>query len=361
MVAAFVHRSVSSYRLAALALFIAGFGGTAAQGGVVQAFFSQPTLDRWMYPFNGTPGGRVAISVFSAIGQEVIGEFSFDQRDAQFIVGFDTAPAIPAGMVPCDFTVTSVVLTATTTSKTAGSFAYDPTYDSFQTYLDPGNPLYQSDTDVAAPGFGLTAARPLELYGAAFRGGFSLATFQENSPFGPIQTESRNCYPTDAVGGATDDVSNNVREQFDPKPFAIGTAPLTPGQAVPGDTTFTFNLDVNDPDVQNYLKAGVIAGRLLLIITSLQPATTPGGGGPGSGEFATFYSKEDDLFGFPATLDITIEMNVQGDADGNGVVNIDDLTFIVLRLGQSGGPADVDCSGTVDIDDITFAVLRLGN
>lgn len=51
----------------------------------------------------------------------------------------------------------------------------------------------------------------------------------------------------------------------------------------------------------------------------------------------------------------------EGDADGSGQVDVDDLAFIVLRLGQSGGPADVDGSGSVDVDDLTYAVLRLGS
>lgn len=50
----------------------------------------------------------------------------------------------------------------------------------------------------------------------------------------------------------------------------------------------------------------------------------------------------------------------EGDADGNAMVDIDDITFIVLRLGTSDPDADVDGSGSVDIDDITFVVLRLG-
>lgn len=52
-----------------------------------------------------------------------------------------------------------------------------------------------------------------------------------------------------------------------------------------------------------------------------------------------------------------------GDADGDGAVDIDDLTFVVLRLGNTPGPCgdgDVDGNGVVNIDDLTFVVLRLG-
>lgn len=56
-------------------------------------------------------------------------------------------------------------------------------------------------------------------------------------------------------------------------------------------------------------------------------------------------------------------MNCPGDADSSGTVDIDDLTFIVLRLGTSApndGGADVDGSGMVDIDDLTYTILRFG-
>lgn len=54
-----------------------------------------------------------------------------------------------------------------------------------------------------------------------------------------------------------------------------------------------------------------------------------------------------------------------GDVDGNDMVNIDDITFVVLRLGNMGMPGgslagDADGNGVVNIDDITYVVLRLG-
>lgn len=54
-----------------------------------------------------------------------------------------------------------------------------------------------------------------------------------------------------------------------------------------------------------------------------------------------------------------------GDVDGNFSVNVDDITYTVLRMGMSGAPGsvqgDADGSGTVDVDDITYIVLRLGS
>lgn len=52
-----------------------------------------------------------------------------------------------------------------------------------------------------------------------------------------------------------------------------------------------------------------------------------------------------------------------GDADGSGTVDVDDLTFVILRLGAAAPEddgADVDGSGIVDVDDLTYVILRLG-
>lgn len=50
-----------------------------------------------------------------------------------------------------------------------------------------------------------------------------------------------------------------------------------------------------------------------------------------------------------------------GDADGNFIVNLDDVTYVVLRLGTMGSDGDVDGNNQVNIDDLTYVVLRLGN
>ena len=47
-----------------------------------------------------------------------------------------------------------------------------------------------------------------------------------------------------------------------------------------------------------------------------------------------------------------------GDANGDGVVDIDDIFFILGHWGESGGPADVNNDGAVDIDDIFFVLAH---
>lgn len=48
------------------------------------------------------------------------------------------------------------------------------------------------------------------------------------------------------------------------------------------------------------------------------------------------------------------------DVDASGAIDLDDIAYIVLRLGNTDGDGDADGSGIVDLDDISFIVLRFG-
>lgn len=253
-----------------------------------------PDFDRWNYPFNFTPGVRTAVSTFGAVGAEA---GMFDDRDAQFLIGFDTsafAASLPALTGSKRYLVTSATLTATTSS---GEFAYDPTYDSYTTYTTGG-----VDAD---------AGRPVELSGAGVRnfagfgfgGGASPPPFYaEGSTFGfgdPTAEGIRNAFAADATGG---DISNNIRDAFDHQPFAIGaTDSLAPGETVVAGTTLEFDIDTDDADIQAYLLSGLPTG-LFFSITSLHAASQ---GGPTV--FPAFFTRENtDAAAVPATLSLTV-------------------------------------------------------
>jgi len=69
------------------------------------------------------------------------------------------------------------------------------------------------------------------------------------------------------------------------------------------------------------------------------------------------------------TVDIIINVVVStfvcGDANGSGVVDIDDITYIITHIFQSGPPpnpiesGDANCSGEVDIDDIVYLITYI--
>ena len=347
-------------------------GGTATLAADVTVTLAQPGLDRWVYPFNATPGYREVISVFSSLGQEdSFPPLSFDQRDAQMLLGFDLGASVPGGAGLCGYVVRSARLTLVTATDSA--FRYDPTYDAYTSYPN-------GDAD---------QGRPVELYGAAFRNGWQACALGTSVPannafpcyyegtqsmpgpaFGPsISRGVRHSYPTDYVGGVSAgvarDVSNNVREGFDPQPFAVGQiAGLAAGALVPVDREMTFTLDVSLAEVQSFLRAALDSGQLRLMVTSLQPAST-GGPGPGAGAFATFYAKEIGVPEFAARLELIYALAQRGDADVDGRVTFNDITIVLANLGATGGPGlivpgDVDCNAMVTFNDVTTVLANLG-
>jgi hypothetical protein len=64
-------------------------------------------------------------------------------------------------------------------------------------------------------------------------------------------------------------------------------------------------------------------------------------------------------------ISFTTGPDCPGDADGNGVVDIDDIVAVVLQFGMTQFDcivsADVDGNGAVDIDDIVEVVLNFGD
>ncbi|MDX2114536.1 MAG: hypothetical protein SFZ24_02790 [Planctomycetota bacterium] len=332
--------------------------GTAAP---LQVQVATPDLDRWVYPFDSAPGFRESASVFGSIGQEnACPPLSFDQRDGQMLLGWDLRSEIPTGRGLCGYRILGVTVTLTTATQNA--FRYDPTYDGRTSYPGP-------DTD---------QGRPIELYGAAFRNGWTVCPLdsapannafpcyfegtpsQAAPPFGPaIQSGVRHAFATDYAGGVERDVSNNVRDGFDPSPFAVGQiAGLAAGALVPADRDVTFVLDVVEADVQGYLRRALNGGQLRLMVTSLQPASGGTGGcAPGSGSYASFYCKEIGLEGLAARLSITVQLTAQGDTNADGAVDFQDITAVLQNWSGGGPSGDANCDGVVTFADIA-EVLR---
>lgn len=219
------------------------------------------SFDRWMYPFNASAGARPNGSTFGAVGVP-----DFDDRDAQILVGFDTSTMIPTG-AGGNYEISSAKLRIFTASDEA--IVLDSTYDAYTTYLDDS-----TDED---PG------RPVELYGIGFRNGYFSANFGPTIPgppgfeeadfFGipgpPVPAnQTRNVFATDGVEGR--DISNNVREGFDPSPWAIGNvAGLAAGDPVPQDAMMEFEVDLTNSEALAHLQAGLNDGSLFFAASSM--------------------------------------------------------------------------------------------
>jgi len=332
-----------------------------AGGQVIEALYPSPALDRWMYNFAQTPGTENNISVFTSLGDPL--QLNFDDHDGQYLIGFDTAPLVPAGLPAANYRILG--LTLTVRNNRSNGFRYDPTYDSWRTYL-PG-------TDVNALADG-DVGRPIELYGAGYRNGFTAQTFGEAAAFSVGDSSAlpqravRNVFAAeyDALGVARD-VSNNVLGEmgagpgFDTSPLAVGIAtanaaqpnPVSPGDLVPTNTDFAFSVSLANAGTIRYLRESLAAGRLNLVVTAVAPSAMMGGSPP------RFYSKE--ASGVPATgiaqparLSLRVCTSFPSDWNCDGTRGVDDI-FAFLS-DWFAGPGDFNADGDRGVDDI-FAFL----
>lgn len=343
-----------------------------ASGGTVSVTVNEPAVDRWMYPFGTTGGSRDNAPVFSSL-DTVIPGFTFDNRDAQQFLRFSTGGQVPVGAGVCGYRIVSAAVTLTLFENVP--FVYDSTYDSFRTYLPAGDPMFVADAD---------AGRPIEMHGAAYRGGLTDATYVEGNtmtngtPFrlapgpggGQDYSRCRTVFPIDFTNGTTTaaDHSNNINNRFDTKPFAIGQIPgVTPGMTPAGDSDVVFTLNVADADVQAYLRDALNTGSLRLMVDTLHFATT-GGQQPGTGSYPTFYTKENALgqvLGYSPRLSMLVELDpLAGDANGDGRVDLADIADVVQRWDAAypnpGRQGDVNCDGFVNLADIAAITSNWG-
>lgn len=314
--------------------------------------YASPAVDRWNYPFNPTPGTRITASTF---GNEA-GSPLFDNRDGQFIVGFNTAADIPAGLGVSKYSIVSCELTLTY----ANDFVveYDNSVDPFTAFLPESDAQFVADAD---PG------QPIELFGVGFRNGYSLLDWNETSPFAPasatvLNPGVRNAYAVARnASGAWIDISNSVRDRFTPAPFATGTIDgLKPGELIPLGSTLRFDLDCTRADVQEYLRQAVNAGRLRLTASSLTKVVQQGGNYP------QFYCRENPVVvvtGVGAatlTIEVATTTCVPADLNCDGAVTAADLSLLLVAWGTTGGNADIDGDGIVGAADLSLLLAAWG-
>jgi hypothetical protein len=313
----------------------------------------QPLMDRWMYPFNSAPGSEPSGPVFAALN-----EVGFDDRDAQFLVGFDSSLVAPPGCGPARYVVRSARLRVVVSVDVR--FVYDASADSVATSYLPTDPAFVADSDVG---------KPVEVFAVGFRNGFTAETFGEFTPFStvptlPPQERIRSAFAAtfNAQGVATD-VSNHVADRFEAVPMAVGVAPtLTPGTLVPEGTEFFFDLNVSNPITNGYLSRGLNSGKVLLMVTSLHPASGGPGGPTGEQAYPAFFTKENALsptLGYSARLELDVVAYPYVDFDLDGDVGTDaDIEAFFACLGGGPGNADFDMDGDTGTDADIEAFFR---
>lgn len=332
-----------------MALLTAAIGGVASAQEINVALPS-PTADRWVYPFNGTPGARPVIPIFGAIGEEF-----FDDRDGQCLLGYDTSSSIQTGLGQLGYTIQSATLTVMISNDLF--FTYDPTLDAYQTYIDGSGSI---DND---PG------RPVILSATGFRDRYTGLTYGDDGPYSTAGDPNlRAAFPADIDNdGELIDITNNVVEGFDPQPMAVGVIERFPaGDLVPEGSILKFDLDVSDPKIQCYLNGGLSDGYISLSITSLNPASQPG---TGPAAFPEIYASENIAVSLGLAQAPSLNMVVTehtdppqaGDANRDGHVDLSDFSLLLIQFGECYCcSADFNQDGFVDLDDFSTLLINYG-
>ena len=303
--------------------------------------------DRWMYPFNATPGFRPAGSIFGFVTVPANGDF--DNRDAQNIIAFDTTGIVESGLGVDSYNIDSITVRMTLSGPASGPL--DTTYDVWQTYLPSSAPGAIPDSD---PG------RPIEIYAAGFRFGFTRLTWEEGSTFsvtGPFGTNNRTVFTAGFNGkGALVDVSSNVNDQSDNTPLAIAGFPgLSDGDTPPEGAVATFDIDLSDDRTKAWVADSLNEGRIVFAISSLIFASQ------GDGVLTQMYMRENALVtaGVRDPANITMAgstggsgCQIPGDINGDCQVNGADLGAMLAAWGSDDPGADIDGNGTVDGGDL---------
>ena len=288
-----------------------------------------PVIERWMYAFNGAPCDRTASSAFGTFGDEA----GVDTRHAQHLIGWDTGALVATNRGATNYLVSRARVTLTI--NRGNLFAYDPTQDDFRTYLPTNDPARLPDAD---------AGRPVELFGVAFRNGYTAATFDQCAPFGSNTTGQRNAYAAGwSTNGVLVDVGNNVGKTnaafppFEVAPFAIGqTTNVAPGQLVPAGAKIAFDLNLADPFVLAYVQGALHSGHIRLMVTALHES----GGQFGGPNYPDFVTRFNEVISNPTRLELEGVVLGGGDLDADGLP--DDWEVFHLGGLTATGAADTD-------------------
>lgn len=333
------------------------------------AQWSEPSIDNWFYSNSFSSGSRIlgpsfaGVDVDSETMQFVENSQNGPARSGTALLAFETTDLITAGLAPHRYAINSVTVSA---RSQVGGFLYED------------QPKTQGDLLAEALGAGITEQQPIELFGVGFREsyiGFDLGLagpgqrFAESDP--AYSVSGYVAYPVIGDGaGAYHDVSNsysggfsetaagNQTAPFDAMPWAIGETSLTAGQTVADDTTFSFEVDLNQPGVTAYLQQSLAGGSVGFFLSSMHPAGFQGVGG---GAYPQWYMKESvGLFANAEAATLTIDFTIlplAGDYNGDGSVTPADYDSWVNSYGQTvstpGMGADGNLDGVIDAADYT--------
>ncbi|QEG33733.1 hypothetical protein [Bythopirellula goksoeyrii] len=321
------------------------------------ATWAAPDFDLWSYQFNTDPGirgtGPTFRGEFALDGNQFVPETAADPaRRSSNIIAFDTSSDISPGLPATSYEIELVTMTLKLRNS---SFGTEP----IQYSETPETPVAAL---TEAMGGSWSVARPIELFGVGLTQGYTDFDFGPNDPEDLLLSEGD--FPYTAAGyiayplagnssdpGQYVDVSNNITggysatavgntaSPFDAAPWAIGKVPgLVHGDPVANNTIFTFEINLAEVGVEQYLQESLANGSLAFAVSSLHAASQPGTGG--FSEYPQWFLKEavgHNIGGAEAaTLQIDysiIEQNQPGDFDSDE--DVDGRDFLIWQRGGS--------------------------
>jgi hypothetical protein len=370
-------------RAAVLAVCLMAAIGQASLALAVTAHWENSDLDVWVY--NQGSGhtrafGPTFANEFIDDGTGNLEEKTlFDPaRFGTTLLAFNTSTQITAGRSPSRYVINSVTVNATIT--------YESDPPSLTYYTQPISHTQIRDEVISG---NMTGNRPMELYGAGLRFGYTGYEFTgASAPPGPPLIDERVSLFTSASGykvfpmvgsetqpGTYVDVMNSVTGgysetaplhetgPFTPTPWAIGTTTAVDQNNIIQDfAEFTFNVDTNATGVREYLQNSLASGAMGFIISSLHSTVQEGIGGG----YPRWVLKEaaGGVYNFPPermpklTVDYTVIPPVPGDYNDNGTVDAADYA-----LWRKGGPLanQVNDPGQINEQDYIEWRARYGN
>jgi hypothetical protein len=161
-----------------------------------------------------------------------------------------------------------------------------------------------------------------------------------------------------STGSDAVDISNNLKQEFDATPMAIGqTDAVLPGELVPADTDFTFDVDLCQPGIRDFLAQGLADGEVRFAVTSLHAANGGDGGGTGEIAYPFWYTKENPIaviFGYAPKLELTVRVGSIGDFDSNGSFDFFDVSAFLGAFTSGDLSADLNNDCVLNFFDVSL-------
>jgi hypothetical protein len=331
---------------------------TAAWGSPVTL---EASFDRFWYPFATSAGTETTVPIFAAL--DAVG---FDDRDAEFVLGFATQGAVPLQVDPSKIRINSLrvrVVSANPVTFDPPRFTYDPTFDSYRTSLPTTNANYVADSD---------DGKPIEMFMVGTRNNVTIANLTETTPFTlgsplPPRENIRSVFPVAVINDGYVDVTNHVTSGFEATPIAIGTIEnVSPGAVAAQNSVVTFDIDLTNTRVRQYFQSQLASGKVVVTISSLHPAAGGPGGGSGAPTYPAFYTKENALavaLGAVPSITIDAEISPLIDFNNDGLFPSDDdvITFFNVFGGdtcETCSSIDVNGDGLFPSDEDIVAFLE---